>query len=149
MDYGPSTLYTTLPTLNPPRPLPTNQGPHPDCMVDSTDICVIAGTEMDNCTSESEEHLLHRMWLAAKPPARITIKTPLVSARQLEILRGQLTGELPRKSKSNFVKCDEETCAEICKYVGVLRNAKARKKYEKTKGKVVYRVQNKVSRKKF
>lgn len=42
-------------------------------LIDTTDICIIAGSDLDNKLAENQEDLLHKMWVFAEPPRVLSI----------------------------------------------------------------------------
>lgn len=100
---------------------------YPPFEFELTDITVVVGSENDKCRARNSTELAKKVWHMSQPPQKISSKRPIVTARQLEIIRGQLNGDLPRK----YVNVDKEyadVCENISKYVSNIKKSKSLEK---------------------
>lgn len=76
--------------------------------MDTTDICIIAGSEQDNNLAETQEDLLYKMWLCAKPPEKLSKENIQVPAKMLREIRKKINGEAATRHRAARQTCQDE-----------------------------------------
>lgn len=64
---------------------------------DERDILVVSGSENDESNTTNEEVIMTRVWDKVRPPENILERSPVVSARQLQLIRAQIYGKMSLK----------------------------------------------------
>lgn len=61
---------------------------------DPRDILVVGGLEKDTAHTTNQQEIMKQLWQKGRPPRNISERNPVVSARQLELIRGQIYGKI-------------------------------------------------------
>lgn len=61
---------------------------------DPRDILLVGCLEKDTAQITNQQEIMKHVWQKGRPPRNISERNPVVSARQLELIRGQIYGRI-------------------------------------------------------